>query len=106
RVLEPVLPLAPRLRRDLLRGFVRTLKDARDLLSDPLERSAHGRLRRSRRLQLGDQLTGLLDIGVDRQPIVSAERYGKVGMHGRDRVVRQGLKWSSDLLEDRVLSCG
>src|ERR1700727_143955 len=105
-MLEAVLSLAPRLSRYLLGGVMRALKDPGDLLADPLQRLANRGLGRTRRLQLGDQLTGLLDIGINRQAVVPAERYGEVGVHGCDRVIRQGIQWSGDLLEDRMLRRG
>ena len=73
RHFEAILGLAARLRGDLLGGVVRALEDPGDLLADALERAAHGRLGRPRGLQLGDELAGPLDVGVDRDPVVAAQ---------------------------------
>jgi hypothetical protein len=70
--LDPVLGVSARLRRDLLRGVMRSLEDPGDLLSEPLERAPDRRVGRSGRLQLRDQLARVPHILVDREPIVSA----------------------------------
>ena len=102
--LEPILGLAARLSGDLLGGLVGALEDPRDLLADPLERPADRRLGRPRRLQLGDELAGLLHVRVDREAVISAQRDRKMRRRDdRHRIVRQRRQRSGDLLQDRVL---
>ena len=70
---------------------MRALQDPGDLLADPLERPADRGLRRPGGLKLGDQLAGLLHVGVDRQAVVSPQRDREVGVNCGDWVVWQRL---------------
>ncbi len=103
-LLEPVLGLTARLRGDLLGRIVRSLQDPRDLLADALQRAPDRGLGRPRRLQFGDQLAGLLDIGVDRDAVIAAQRHREVDVcRERHRIVWQRRQRRGDLLDDGVL---
>ena len=79
-------------------GLVGALQNARDLLPEPLERSAHRRLRGAGGVELGHELTGLLHVGIDREPVVAAHGDREVGVHDdRHRVIGQGCERRSDL---------
>jgi hypothetical protein len=103
RLLQPVLGLAARLGRDLLRGLVGALQDPRDLLPDALQRPAHRCLRGPRGLQLGDKLAGLAHVVVHGHAVIPAQGGGEVGVHERERVLGEGFQRPGDLRENRVL---
>ena len=85
---EPVLGLAARLGGDLRCRVVGALEDPRHLLPHPLERSANGRVGRTGRLQLGDELARLLHVRVDGESVVPAQHGRKIDVgHARNGVV-------------------
>ena len=86
RLREPILGLAARLRGDLLGRLVRALQDPRDLLAHPLERPAHRRLRRPRRLQLGHEPAGLAHVLVNGHAVVPAQHGWEVSVDDRERI--------------------
>ena len=102
--LEPVLGLAARLRGDLRGRLVGSLEDPRHLLPHPLERPADRRLRRARRLQLGNELTGLLHVRVDGEAVVAPQRDREMHVGDfRHQIVRERRQRRGDLLQDGVL---
>ena len=77
------------------------VEDPGDLLSDSLERSADSGVGRAGGLDLGHELARLLDVRVDREPVIAAERDREVRISGDlDRVIGQlasgaVISWSS-----------
>ncbi len=85
---------------------MRALEDAGDLLADAFERAPDRGLGRAGGLQLGDELAGLADVGVDGEPVVAAQDDREVGVGGHgNRIVRQRGQRRGDLLKQSVL-CG
>ena len=104
RPVEAVLGVASRLRGYLGGGLMRALEDPGDLLAHALQGPPHGGLGRARRLQLGDELTGLAYVCVDREAVIAAkgERELDVG-DGGHRIVWKRRQRLGDLLQDGVL---
>ena len=104
--LEAVLGLGAGLPSDLFSRFVGALKNARDLLANPLQGPAHGGLGRARGLKLGHELTGPLHVGIHGDPVITPQRVREVSVDHGDRVVGEGVERGGDLLKDRVLASG
>ncbi len=75
---QSLLGLGARLGRQLLGGLMRALEDLGHLFADALKRPADGALGRAARVELGYELRYPPHICVDREPVVAAQRDGKV----------------------------
>src|SRR5947209_10980819 len=80
------------------------LEDARHLLANSFERTAHRRLWGVRGLKLSDELRRSLYVRIDGQPVVAAEHDREVRFrHVWNGIVGQACHWRGDLLDDGVL---
>src|SRR6266508_487928 len=89
----------PRAGRDLLRRLPRPLKDATDLLCDPVERVPDCRPRGAADLKLRDHAIDAFDVGVDSLAAVAAD--GK--REGDVADLRGHLNWTRKLTEAAAL---